>query len=139
MPSAGAEAGAAPAPAAETDIAGDAEVAAVAELFPDASGYVDTYDRAGLLGPRSVLAHNVHAPEVELKVLAERDIVLASTPLETSDFVVDGTRWSHVVYESGLIVNVMYALEKGGKRAVGFKLSDGMDVPVELDPHHRPA
>ncbi len=35
-------------------------------------------------------------------------------------------------YESGLSINVMYGLDEGGKRAVGFKLSDGMDVPDEL-------
>ncbi len=56
------------------------EVATVARLFPETSGYVDTYDRAGLLGPRSVLAHNVHASEVELKVLAERDTAIAHCP-----------------------------------------------------------
>jgi hypothetical protein len=38
-----------------------------------------------------------------------------------------------VFYESGLSINVMYELAEGGKRAVGFKLSDGMDVPDELD------
>ena len=26
----------------------------------------------------------------------------------------------------------MYAIDEGGKRAVGFKLSDGMEVPEEL-------
>ena len=66
-------------------------------------------------------------------VLAEeRDLHIASTPLEASEFQVDGTRWSFVFYESGLSINVLYALEDGGKRAVGFKLSDGMDVPDEL-------
>lgn len=62
----------------------------------------------------------------------ERGIVIASPPLEASEAVVDGTRWTHVFYESGLAVNVLYTLEPGGKRAVGFKLSDGMDVPEEL-------
>lgn len=67
------------------------------------------------------------------RILAEeRDLFIASTPLEATEFVVDGTRWSFVFYESGLAINVMYALEEGGKRAVGFKLSDGMDVPEEL-------
>jgi hypothetical protein len=66
------------------------------------------------------------------QVLRERDIVIASTPLQTSDFEVDGTRWTHVVYESGLIVNVLYGKEPGSKRAVGFKLADGMEVPEEL-------
>jgi hypothetical protein len=62
----------------------------------------------------------------------ERDLVMASRPLEATEFVVDGTRWAYVFYESGLSVNVLYTLAEGGKRAVGFKLSDGMDVPAEL-------
>lgn len=62
----------------------------------------------------------------------ERGIVIASKPLEASEANVDGVRWTHVFYESGLAVNVLYTLEPGGKRAVGFKLSDGMDVPDEL-------
>lgn len=62
----------------------------------------------------------------------ERDLVIASQPLEATQFEVDGVRWSYVFYESGLSVNVLYTLEDGGKRAVGFKLSDGMDVPEEL-------
>ena len=36
-------------------------------------------------------------------------------------------------YESGLSINVMYAIDERKKRAVGFKLSEGMDVPAELD------
>lgn len=62
----------------------------------------------------------------------ERNLVIASKPLEVSSFGVDGLRMAYVFYESGLSVNVMYALEDGGKRAVGFKLSDGMEVPEEL-------
>jgi hypothetical protein len=62
----------------------------------------------------------------------ERDIVIASPPLEATAFEVDGTRMAYVFYESGLSVNVMYGLAEGSKRAVGFKLSDGMEVPAEL-------
>ncbi len=62
----------------------------------------------------------------------ERDLVIASRPLEATQFEVDGIRWTYVFYESGLSINVLWTLEDGGKRAVGFKLSDGMDVPVEL-------
>jgi hypothetical protein len=39
---------------------------------------------------------------------------------------------AYVFYESGLSINVMYTLGDAGKRAVGFKLSDGMDIPDEL-------
>ena len=62
----------------------------------------------------------------------ERDIVIASRPLEATAFEVDGIRMAYVFYESGLSINVMYTIADGGKRAVGFKLSEGMDVPQEL-------
>lgn len=67
------------------------------------------------------------------RILAEeRDIRIASPALEATSFEVDGVRWDYVFYESGLSVNVLYTLEEGGKRAVGFKLADGMDEPAEL-------
>ncbi|MEY4437021.1 MAG: hypothetical protein RL100_485 [Actinomycetota bacterium] len=66
------------------------------------------------------------------KVLLERDIEIKSEPLEAAELIVDGIRWTHVFYKSGLAVNVLYTLEPGGKRAVGFKLSEGMPVPKEL-------
>jgi hypothetical protein len=62
----------------------------------------------------------------------ERDIVISSPPLEATAFEVEGTRMTYVFYESGLSINVMYAIDGAGKRAVGFKLSDGMEVPEEL-------
>ncbi|HEX6765269.1 MAG TPA: hypothetical protein VF103_07315, partial [Polyangiaceae bacterium] len=62
----------------------------------------------------------------------ERDIVIASRPLEATDFEVENIRWSYVFYESGLSINVLYTLDNPKKRAVGFKLSQGMDVPKEL-------
>jgi len=66
------------------------------------------------------------------KVLLERDIVISSEPLESCELLVEGVRWTYVFYKSGLVINVLYTLEPGGKRAVGFKLSDGMPVPKEL-------
>jgi hypothetical protein len=62
----------------------------------------------------------------------ERGIVIASRPLEATDMQVENIRWPYVFYESGLAINVLYSLDDAGKRAVGFKLSDGMDVPEEL-------
>ena len=62
----------------------------------------------------------------------ERDIVIASRPLEATMFEADGIRFAYVFYENGLSINVMYTIDDASKRAVGFKLSDGMDVPEEL-------
>lgn len=72
--------------------------------------------------------------ELVHKVLLERDIRIESRPLEATQFQVDTLRFSYVFYESGLSINVMYDLEDPKKRAVGFKLSEGMDVPAELEP-----
>ncbi len=61
----------------------------------------------------------------------ERGIVIASPALEAVELEVNGIRWSFVFYQSGLAINVLYTLA-GGKRAVGFKLAEGMEVPEEL-------
>ena len=74
--------------------------------------------------------------EYVAKVLLERDIVVTSKPLEVTEMMIDTadglTRWTYVFYESGLAINVLYTVNDNKKRAVGFKLSDGMDVPEEL-------
>ena len=62
----------------------------------------------------------------------ERDIVISSRPLEATAFQVENIRMAYVFYESGLSINVMYTVDAPTKRAVGFKLSEGMDVPEEL-------
>ncbi len=59
----------------------------------------------------------------------ERGIVISSPPLEAAAVEVDDVLRVHVFYESGLAVNV---LDDPKKHAVGFKLSEGMDVPDEL-------
>ena len=63
----------------------------------------------------------------------ERDIEFDAKPLETARFQLEDIRFAHVFYEDGLEVNVMYAVDDPKKRAVGFKLSEGMEVPKELD------
>lgn len=60
------------------------EVATVAGQFTDRSTYSDTYDHHGLLGARSVLAHNVHPLESELEVLASRRTAVAHCPSSNS-------------------------------------------------------
>jgi hypothetical protein len=63
----------------------------------------------------------------------ERDIVIASKPLEATAFQVENIKMTYVFYESGLSINVMYTVDGDGpKRAVGFKLSEGMEIPDEL-------
>jgi hypothetical protein len=64
----------------------------------------------------------------------ERDIEFAAKPLETSRVQVENINWAFVFYEDGLEVNVLYTLDgPKPKRAVGFKLSEGMEIPKELE------
>ncbi len=56
------------------------EIAFVRELFPEARDYLDTYERAGLLGKCSVLAHNVHVSDDELDRLAASRTAVAHCP-----------------------------------------------------------
>ena len=62
----------------------------------------------------------------------ERGIVISSRALEATAFQVENIRMAYVFYESGLSINVMYTVDNGGKRAVGLKLSEGMEIPAEL-------
>ncbi|NRD77361.1 phage tail protein [Bacillus sp. BRMEA1] len=67
------------------------------------------------------------------RILKERDIEFAAKPLETSRFQVENIKFTYVFYEDGLAINVMYTVDgPKPKRAVGFKLSEGMEIPKEL-------
>jgi guanine deaminase len=57
-----------------------AEIQAVAELFPWSRDYLDTYERFGLVGRRSVFAHDVHVTDDELGRLARADASVAHCP-----------------------------------------------------------
>lgn len=96
----------------------------------EARYFRNKYDHAFTTVPAS------EAPDLVERVATilreERGIVIASRPLEVAEPVVDGIRWTHVFFESGLAVNVLWTIEPGGKRAVGFKLSEGMEPPEEL-------
>lgn len=57
-----------------------AEVIQVRELFAGSVDYLDTYDRHGLVGPRTVLAHNVHPTQRQLALLAAQEASVAHCP-----------------------------------------------------------
>ncbi|MDF1584875.1 guanine deaminase [Marinimicrococcus flavescens] len=56
------------------------EIATVRELFPEASSYTDVYDRAGLLGPRSLFGHCIHLAAEELQRLSATRSVACFCP-----------------------------------------------------------
>lgn len=98
----------------------------------EARYFRNKYDHVFATEPASEVAAIVE--RVHRILREERELVIASPPLEATEFEVEGVRWSYVFYESGLSINVLYTIADEGKRAVGFKLSDGMEVPDELAP-----
>jgi hypothetical protein len=96
----------------------------------EARYFKNKYDHVFTVEPASVAKHAVEWVHGILE--AERGIVISSPPLEATAFEVERIKMAYVFYESGLSINVMYGLDEGGKRAVGFKLSEGMDIPEEL-------
>ncbi|MFT9071305.1 guanine deaminase [Gluconobacter potus] len=56
------------------------EIAWVRELFPDRTSYLDVYDKAGLLRPRAILAHAVHAEEVDFQRCHDTGCSIAHCP-----------------------------------------------------------
>ncbi len=57
-----------------------AEIDLVASLFPAARDYLETYEQHGLMGARSVFAHDVHVSDHELRRLAAAGAAVAHCP-----------------------------------------------------------
>ena len=96
----------------------------------EARYFKNKYDHVFVVEPASKAKKTIAWVHRILK--EERDLVIQSRPLEATEFRVENIRWAYVFYESGLSINVLYTLDDKKKRAVGFKLSDGMEVPPEL-------
>lgn len=95
-----------------------------ARYFKNKYGHVFTVETANKAKPIIDWVHRI--------LNEERDLVIKSRPLEATSFQVENLRIAYVFYESGLSINVMYSIDDPKRRAVGFKLSAGMDVPTEL-------
>lgn len=96
----------------------------------EARYFKNKYDHDFTLEPANEAKETIEWVHRILK--EERGLEIASRPLEATAFQAENIRWAYVFYESGLSINVLYTIDDDGKRAVGFKLSDGMAVPQEL-------
>src|SRR3954469_7995491 len=96
----------------------------------EARYFKNKYDQDCIVQPASKAKKTLAYVNRVLK--QERDIAIASPALEVAELHVENIRWTYVFYESGLSINVLYTLDDDKKRAVGFKLAEGMEVPAEL-------
>jgi guanine deaminase len=93
------------------------EIAEVARLFPEATDYVDVYDRAGGLGDRTVLAHAVHLSDRELDRLVETGTYVAHCPT------------SNLFLASGVMPLGRY-LDAGLSMGLGSDVAGGPDLSI---------
>jgi guanine deaminase len=93
------------------------EIAEVARLFPETLDYVDVYDRAGGLGPRTVLAHAVHLSDRELDRLIETGTRVAHCPV------------SNLFLASGMMPLGRY-LDAGLSLGLGSDVAGGPDLSI---------
>ena len=102
----------------QTHLAEDkAEIAEVARLFAGARDYLDVYDQAGGLGPRTILAHAIHLSEREIARLAESGTHLAHCPA------------SNLFLASGIMPLGRY-LEAGIGVGLGSDVAGGPDLSL---------
>jgi guanine deaminase len=93
------------------------EIIAVAELFPEAIDYVDVYERAGGLGPRTVLAHAVHCTDREIGRLLATGTRVAHCPV------------SNLFLASGMMPLGRY-VEAGMSIGLGSDVAGGPDLSI---------
>jgi guanine deaminase len=114
------------------------EIAEVARLFPDATDYVDVYDRAGGLGGRTVLAHAVHLSDRELARLVETGTRVAHCPASNL-FLASGVMPLGRYLEAGLAVGLGSDVAAGPdlsiftQMRVGFYSWNAMRVAGQVD------
>jgi guanine deaminase len=114
------------------------EVTWVQQLFPEAE-YADVYDRYGLLGERSVLAHGVWLTEEELDLLARRKARIAHCP-NSNLFLGSGLFRLHHTLDAGVGVGLGTDIGAGTTPSMFTAMADAYKVQqvqgVSLSPFH---
>lgn len=114
------------------------EVRWVQELFPEAE-YADVYDRYGLLGERTVLAHGVWLTPEELDLIARRGTRIAHCP-NSNLFLGSGLFPLFRVLEAGVVVGLGSDIGAGTTPSIFNAMADAYKVQqvqnVSLSPFH---
>lgn len=93
------------------------ECALVSELFPKDAHYTGVYQRAGLLGPRTLLAHGVHLSDDEWRLIARTESIVVHCPA------------ANIFLLSGLF-DLHAACRHGVRVALGSDVAAGSDIAM---------
>ncbi len=100
------------------------EIQTVRELFPKAQDYLQTYEQAGLVSRRSVLAHNIHASDSELGRMANVGASVAHCPCSNSSL---GSGFFPLRRHLAAGVHVCLGTDVGGGTGFGM-LKEGLQA-----------
>ncbi|TKA61277.1 hypothetical protein B0A49_10471, partial [Cryomyces minteri] len=81
------------------------EIAMVRELFPDSADYASVYDEAGLLTPKTILAHAVHLSEAERKLVKRRKAKVSHCPASNTALT-SGCARVRELWDAGITVGL---------------------------------
>ena len=104
-----------------------AEVQWVAALFPDARSYLDVYAGAGLLHPRSVLAHGIWLDDTDRALLADTGAQIAFCP-SSNLFLGSGLFGWGAARAAGVAVSLASDVGGGTSLSMLRTLADGYKV-----------
>jgi guanine deaminase len=93
------------------------EVALVKSMFPDLESYTHVYDKHGILGPKTILAHAVHLSEEETDLVKLRESKISHCPVSNSA-ITSGT------------AKVRNLLDKGIEVGLGTDMSGGYSPSI---------
>lgn len=82
-----------------------AEIAFVAELFPEHDSYAGVYDAYGLLRPNTVLAHAVHLSDAEIALVKRRGAKVSHCPVSNAALTSGAARVRRLLDE-GIVVGL---------------------------------
>lgn len=88
----------------------------VSELF-DGLSYVDVYDRAGLMGPRSIFGHGIYLNEVDRRRIATANGIIAHCPTANS-FLRSGTMRRESLIKDNVAVTLASDIGAGYERSM---------------------
>ena len=105
------------------------EIEWVQELNPDSSCYGDVYHEYGLFGnpSKTVMAHCVHCPDIELKLMKENDVYIAHCP-QSNINIRSGIAPIHRYLESGIPIGLGSDLAGGAVMSMFRAVTDAIQV-----------
>ncbi len=102
------------------------EVAWVKELFPRSRDYLSVYQDFKLLPPgRAIMAHCIHNTEAEMKMFADKDVLIAHCP-DSNGNLASGIMPAGQMVDSGLRVGLGSDIGGGNRLFMGHAVESAM-------------